>query len=361
VGETADQRGLGRPAPDASASDAPEDVREDIEQTRAEMSETLDAIQDRLDPEALTEQAKDRAQEVAEHAIEQAKAAAMEAAEHAIQKTKEAVLDAAGQARTALRAATVGKVEDMARDAGETAGGWRSTAMETVKAHPLAATVAGLSLGWLFLNRSSGTPSPAPRRQWDSGDMRRPYAAGAGAYASAATGDSRKRGDSGGGLGEQLHDAQHATGQAVGRVQDKAGDLYGQAQEATGQAVGQVQETAGHVVDQVQETAGQVADQVQEQATRAQSFLQRQLAENPLAVGAAAVALGAALGATLGTTPREDRLMGDLRDRLMGRAQAATQETMEKVERVVGRVTDEAKDVATREAHEQGLVPDVSR
>jgi hypothetical protein len=42
--------------------------------------------------------------------------------------------------------------------------------------------------------------------------------------------------------------------------------------------------------------AGEVVDQVQEQASRAQGFLQRQLAENPLAVGAAAVALGAALG-----------------------------------------------------------------
>jgi len=346
-------------------------VREDIEQTRAEMSETLDAIQERLDPEALTEQAKDRAQEVAEHAIEQAKEAAKEAAEHAIQKTKEAVLDAAGQARMALRAATVGKVEDMARNADETAGGWRSSAMETVKAHPLAATVAGLSLGWLFLNRSSGTPLAAPRREWESGDpmgnrgydgeRRRSYAAASGVYASASNGDTRKQGNSGGGLGEQLHDVQHAAGQAVGRVQDKAGEMYDQAQAATGQAVGQAQETAGQVVDQVQETAGNVADQVQEQASRAQSFLQRQLAENPLAVGAAAVALGAALGATLGTTPREDQLMGDLRDRLMGRAQAVTKETMEKVEHVVDRVTDEAKDVASQEAHEQGLVPGATR
>jgi ElaB/YqjD/DUF883 family membrane-anchored ribosome-binding protein len=334
-------------------------VREEIEQTRAEMSETLDAIQDRLDPETLTENAKDRAQEVAEHAIEQAKEAAKEAAEHAIQKTKEAVLDAAGQARTALRAATVGKVEDMARNAGDTAGGWRHTAMETVKAHPLAASVAGLSLGWLFLNRSSGS-SPASRRRWEDadyrgdrgyGDTRSMYGTTTGTYAAPRSG----------GMGEQVQDAQHATGQVVGRVQDKAGEMLGQAQEVTGQAVGQVQETAGQVVGQVQDTAGQVVDQVQEQASRAQSFLQRQLEENPLAVGAAAVAIGAALGATLGTTPREDRLMGDLRDRLMGRAQAVTQETMEKVEHVVDRVTDEAKDVASKEARDQGLVPDATR
>ena len=283
VGETADQRGLERPAPDVSPSDAPEDVREDIEQTRAEMSETLDAIQDRLDPEALTEQAKDRAQEVAEHAIEQAKEAAKRPPSTPSRRPKRPSWTPAGQARTALRAATVGKVEDMARNAGDTAGGRRSTAMETVKAHPLAATVAGLSLGWLFLNRSSGTPSPAPRRRWDSGDtmgnrgdggdVRRTYAAASGAYASAANGDSRQQGDLAAAWVSSCTTCSTPPDRPSACVQDKAGDLYDQAHEATGQAVGQVQEAAGQVADQVQETAGQVADQVQEQATRAQSFL----------------------------------------------------------------------------------------
>jgi hypothetical protein len=107
----------------------------------------------------------------------------------------------------------------------------------------------------------------------------------------------------------------------------------------------------------VQETAGHVADQVQHQTSRAQGFLERQLEENPLAVGAAAAALGAALGATLRTTPHEDRLFGTARDRLMGRAQAVTQDTMEKVERVVGATGDEAKSTAEREARAQDLVP----
>ena len=121
-------------------------IRGDIEQTRAEMAGTIDAIQEKLDPEVLQEQAKDT--------IREAKTAAVEVADHALQQAKEAV-----------RGATIGKVEDMARYAGDTAGGWRATVMATVKAHPIPAALAGLSLGYLLLNRerSPGALDP-PRR-----------------------------------------------------------------------------------------------------------------------------------------------------------------------------------------------------
>ena len=53
-------------------------AREEIELTRAEMTSTIDAIQDRLDPEVLSEQAKDTAHDVTDHAIREAKEAARE-------------------------------------------------------------------------------------------------------------------------------------------------------------------------------------------------------------------------------------------------------------------------------------------
>jgi uncharacterized protein YjbJ (UPF0337 family) len=136
-------------------------------------------------------------------------------------------------------------------------------------------------------------------------------------------------------------------------MSERASALAGQAGETAGQSADQAQGRVGQAVDQVQETAGQVVDQVQEQAHRAQSFLGRQLEENPLAVDAVAVVLGSALGAAIGTTPREDRVFGEARDRLMGRAQEATQETLEKV----GRVADEVKGSVEREARAQALLP----
>src|SRR5690349_12218503 len=130
-------------------------AREDIEFTRAEMSSTIDAIQDRLDPEVLSEQAKDTAHDVTDYAIREAKEAAREITDHAIAQARAAVQDVTGQAQAALREATIGKVETMARTATETAGGWRESLIETIKANPMPAALVGLGVGWMLLNRPS--------------------------------------------------------------------------------------------------------------------------------------------------------------------------------------------------------------
>jgi len=280
-------------------------AREELELTRADMTSTLDAIQERLDPEIIAEHAKDTAQDVTDYAIREARQVAREIIDHARVQATEAVRDVTGQATLALRASTIGKVEMMARNATDTAGGLRQTVVETIKANPMPATVVGLCLGWMLLNRPSGSDSLQ------------------GAAANAA---------------------EHTAGQVVAV----------RAQETVGQVADQVQGTADQVMDQVHETSGQMFDQVQEQASRAQGFLQRQLEANPLLVGAVAVTVGGVLAGTVRSTPRENQLLGDTRDRLMGTARDLTQETMHKV----GRVVDEAQQAATREAREQSLVPE---
>jgi Protein of unknown function (DUF3618) len=339
MGQRADQLGGRDPAPrragepDEAAEETAETAaaRAGIEQTRAGMSSTIEAIQDKLDPEVLSEQAKDTAHDVTDYAIREAKAAAREVTDHAIGQARAAVQEVTGQAGTALREATIGKVENMARTASETAGGWRQTLVETIKANPLPAAVAGLSLGWLFLNRSSGGSQPRyqDQRYWSYGDQPSGYrAAPAGGYASASGG-------------------------AVEQVQSGVGQAADRAQQTAGQVVGQVQDTAGQMVGQVQDTGGQVVEQVQQQAARAQGFLQEQLEANPLVVGAITVALGGVLAATMRPTRREDQLFGQTRDRLLGSAQELTQDTLQKVGRVMG----EAQSAAQQEAQEQSLLP----
>src|SRR5215204_2697273 len=68
-------------------------AREDIELTRREMTTTIDAIQDKLDPELLSEQAKDTAHDVTDYAIREAKEAAREITDHALEQAREAVHD----------------------------------------------------------------------------------------------------------------------------------------------------------------------------------------------------------------------------------------------------------------------------
>jgi len=233
----------------------------------------------------------------------------------------------------------------MARSATNTAGGWRQGLVETVKANPLPAALVGLSVGWMLLNRPSGSSAPTGGA----------YGAGMGAgYRSPGwSGDNPGSSSASGGVGAVAHGAQHAVSTMTDRTQAKAGEVVDQVQDTASGVIDQVHGAASGAMDQVQETGGQVIDQVQEQASRAQGFLQRQLEENPLILGAVAVAVGGVLAGTMRSTPPEDRLLGETRDRVMHAAKEVTQNTLQKV----GRVVDEAQTAASEEARKQELVP----
>jgi hypothetical protein len=203
----------------------------------------------------------------------------------------------------------------------------------------MPAALVGLGLGWMFLNRPSASTGQRPGSYDDRGYNMPGYNRG---YAAS------------GPLAGAMGSAPSPSENAAERMQDTAKQVVEQVHGSAGQLIGQVQETAEVVMDQVQETGGQVVDQVQEQASRAQSFLQRQLEESPLLVGAVAMVIGGVLAGTVRPTASEDQLLGNTRDRLMGGARQLTQETMDKV----GRVVDEASVAAKQEAREQSLVPE---
>jgi hypothetical protein len=70
-------------------------------------------------------------------------------------------------------------------------------------------------------------------------------------------------------------------------------------------------------------------------ATRAQTTFQRALRQNPLGVGAAAVALGAVAGLALPSTQKEQQLLGEARETVMERAADAVEQTAARVEEAV--------------------------
>ena len=96
---------------------------------------------------------------------------------------------------------------------------------------------------------------------------------------------------------------------------------------------------------------GQSAAQAQEQAQRAQSGFERALQENPLAVGIAAIGIGAAVGLAIPSTAKESELMGETRDKLANRAQRQVQEASQRAQRVA----QEARSAAEEEASRQDL------
>jgi len=76
--------------------------------------------------------------------------------------------------------------------------------------------------------------------------------------------------------------------------------------------------------------------------------------ERPLALGAAAIALGVVAGLMIPSTRKEDELMGETRDRLMERAKEVGGEALEKGKQVAHVAVDTLKE----EAERQDLTPE---
>ena len=103
--------------------------------------------------------------------------------------------------------------------------------------------------------------------------------------------------------------------------------------------------------------AGQTGYYARRYGRRArQGFLQT-LDEQPLVLGAIGLAVGAALGSILPRTTREDRLMGETRDRLKHQAEELGREELDKAKSAARAAYDAAIDEADR----QGLTPEGGR
>lgn len=204
------------------------EIRAEIEQTREDMSETIDAIQEKLRPGNVVAEATER-----------------------------------------VKDATTEKVRHMANRASDAAD--RQTL--------LPAALIGIGTAWLLMNRSKGDD---PYLRYDSGssgwrNRNREYAADD-TYRAVGTYGSDSRDTDVSGL--------------ASRATERAGEMGEQARAA-----------------------------VRQTSRRAQNQLQRAINDNPLAVGAAAVVLGAAVGLALPETERENEWMGEARDTVVNKAQ----------------------------------------
>ena len=387
---------------DVAVTTETEDLRRDIEHTRTDMSGTLDAIQQRLNPETIGEQAKDTASDI----TAQAKEAALEVFDHALAEVKgqatevldqarevlvearvtarevmgeakvtarEVVEDATTHAKAAVRGATIGKVETMIRSANDTTNAARHGLVETIKANPFPAALAGLGLGWLFINsRSAAARGTVDARAYEATYReQRPYSAhtpppyggyqgAAGSTGGSALGSTVDRaqaaaGNLAGQAGDLAGQVGGAVGDAAGQVGEAAGSLASGTLETAGNIVGQVGETASNLASGTVEAAGNIAEQAQYQAMRLEDGFQRVLRTNPLAVGAVTLALGTAIGLALPQTQRENQLMGEARDTLLERAQGFAQETVEKVQHVATEAQQTVTQTVKEEAKSQGL------
>lgn len=325
-------------------SDNPTQIRNDIDDTRSQLSQTLNAIEDRLNPQRLTEQAKD-----------------------------------------VVHDATIGRAEQVVNNVEMSAKQAGNNLLDTIKENPLPAALVGIGLGWLIMKARNNAQSQNQYgyqgyrgynqgnnrgyrgQNWNRGygyqgyDGQGPYVYG---YGAGYSGNNNNGASNGLGNAAQnvqnqasnaVNNLQNQASNAVQNVQDKASQVSNQVQNTAGQISDSVQNTAGQVADSVQNTAQQVGYQAQVQAQRAQGWFEDTMQSSPLSLGAIALAAGVAAGLLIPETQAEDRVMGPARDTLLQKAADTAQDTIQKVESVGQAAGQAAKNAAQQEASNQGL------
>lgn len=400
---------------DADLSQRTSQIRGEIEQTREEMTETIDAIQEKLRPSNIVANATDRVKQATSERMRSMADMASGTANDMMEYGRDAYGTVAGEVRQNplplamigigaawllmgrsssssssprgrsgyqrnsgwnSRSAYAGGPYDQGNNFGQaydrayynpatqTEGLWRQADrnreqnggfMSVVSNNPIPAAMAAMGIAWLAFSHREDLQSEW--NEWQRGDVddrwrqqyREAQRRGVG-YTGTNTGSggSSYEGsyqESGSGIaGSVRESAQNVASTAqdyATRAKDYASDVTSRAREYAGDA----SERASEYVDRAQEYAGEAMGTVQRRGRQAQNELQRMMNDNPLLVGAGALALGAVIGMALPETERENEWMGEARNQVFDRAQHMARDAASRVQDAAG---DMVGEVASR-------------
>jgi ElaB/YqjD/DUF883 family membrane-anchored ribosome-binding protein len=235
----------------------------------------------------------------------------------------------------------------------------QNTMVQSVRQNPIPYALIGVGIGWLwFGSRRNGgrafTYRTGPQRRYDE-----PRAYGYGEFTDEGHFDAEAyAAESYEGLdeGSDYFAAEHAG--YAGRAQDvrqRAGEVTQQAREKARDLAGSAGEKLRDARGRVGRGARQVSARAKQQARYVSDQAEHVWHENPLAIGAVALAAGAAVGLMLPRTSAEDRFMGDMRDRLLDVAQEKARTAQQVATESARRAMDTAKQAAREGAEQRGL------
>ena len=349
-------------------------LQQGIEQTRSDMSVTLAELETKLNPSELRDKVgaelahvEDRVRAVVHEQLTEAKELVktelaeaktllrgeMDEAEKKLRKGltdakaafKEDVSQAWTGAKQAVRASTVGKVEDLATNIGDKMNQTRDTLIDTVRNNPVPAALTGIGLVWLLMNRSK----TAARKQHGFHDSN-VYGGGSGNLVDQARGALGRVGTGVSDAAHSVTDAAHsvtdATGKGIKTAADAASNAVHGASDATVALAHRAGDAASHLAAQAGDAASSVADGAKKQAQRLEQGVESTFQENPVAVGAAVLALGAIVGYSLPRSDREDSLMGQARDRVLTQAGDVAQGAASSLANLAQHAVEGAKQLA---------------
>jgi ElaB/YqjD/DUF883 family membrane-anchored ribosome-binding protein len=245
----------------------PSEIEAEIAQTREEISERLNAIGEKLSPEQIKQEARQALGEAKEAVVERLR----DAKDSALHSMNETLQD----------------VGERARRAGEVSYGFARE-----NAIPLG--LIGLGIGWLVM--SGRRRKNARDYRWRI-EEREAY----GSYGPEPGGVEY------GGIEQQAEGARERMMQGAGRARDRMM-----------QGAERARERARERAHELGERANELGRRARDRAIHAEHEALDFARENPLAIGAAAMAVGVGVGLLLPPTRREDEFLGERRDRLVG-------------------------------------------
>lgn len=245
-----------------------EQIRAEIEDTRADMSQTINEIQERLSPEHLMGQVKETVREATIGKVE---------------RVMETIGEVTEPAREAL-----GRAGTTIKEAGTSVGNsmWKNPI-------PLALIGLGVGMLWMKSRRGNGYDD------WSRSTSLRP----------------KRQNLSGAGQ----------TNPTSGAYNEGTFD--------------QVKETAGNLANRSTEALSNLGSKAKESATEVSSRFGQLLRDNPLAVGAVAMAAGTAVGLALPSTRFESEYIGETSEMLVDKAQEVARGAIDKVQDAAKQMT----------------------
>lgn len=262
--------------------DDTEQIRADIEDTRAEMSQTINEIQERLSPE---------------HLVGQVKETVREATIGKVERVMETISEATEPARQAM-----GRAGSAIAETGKTVGNsmWRN---------PIPVALIGLGVGLLMMRSFRGNGGDGYERPRVAGGRRRNTMESDYEMGQIRHGETYGAGTRGG--------TQYGTSGTMHNVKETASDLAHRSTEALGNLTTKAK------------------DSVSDLGTRCGQLMR----SNPLAMGAVAVAAGTAVGLMLPSTRFETEYIGETSEKLVDRAQEMARGAIDKVQEAAQQIT----------------------
>ena len=259
-----------------------ERIKADIEDTRAELGQTLNEIQERLSPEHVMDQVKETVREATIGKVERV----MERVNEKISNVTEPAMEVMGRAGEKLKqtGSSVGNVV------------WQN---------PIPFALIGLGAGMLIMHRVRNADGRTMRSYRQQSDRDTEYGMATPRYT---------------GMGRQY---ENSSGEYAGGARQ-----YGASNRG---AFRQVTQTASDVMHGATERVSNLTHGAKEGALHAGRTVGRLMKENPLAVSAVAVAVGAAVGLAMPSSRIEKEYLGEMSENVVDKAQQVARDAMDKV------------------------------